>query len=275
MPIAETHRRFLVSFDAMDTSSAPELTPEAIDVLLNDSQEDFINDIINSGLERSQSNNDFISHLIKTDIITNFTNGTKPNGKLATLPTDYRKMLVERAEISYPSCKVVLNGELKNGEEYVVVEGVINYSNNQYSTGDKFLGTNLNSYHGKGVIKKLETDIVKVKPETRDRYMTVINNPFKVPNEKEVIRLSNSDNQNEIITNKFIFLKKYIIDYIKNPRKMKYGSNYAIPDIDIDCELSVEAENKIIEKALVKASKILKQEQYQIYKQEEILNTIK
>jgi hypothetical protein len=274
MSIADMHNKFRVSYDAMDTAMAPELTPEAIDVLFNEAQDDLINDITNSGIERTQTNTDYLSKLVKTVEISSFSNGTKPNGKLATLPVDYRKTLLERAEIKYPSCKIVKNGSIENGKEYVVMNGSIVYSGTSYKRGDKFMGTNINSFSGNGEVRSLELDIIKVKPETRDRYLSVINNPFKTPDEKQIIRLSNGNNQNEIILSEFVFLNKYILDYIKEPVKMRYGSAYSIPSTDVDCELNQEAQNKIVQKALTKASKILKQEQYQIFKQEDILNTV-
>ncbi len=56
---------------------------------------------------------------------------------------------------------------------------------------------------------------------------------------------------------------------------MQYGTQYATPTLDIDCELNDEAANQIVEMAVVKAKKIIGSQEFQTFKSEELFNTIK
>ena len=59
---------------------------------------------------------------------------------------------------------------------------------------------------------------------------------------------------------------------------MQFGTEYATSspgfNININCELSEEAQNRIVEKTAVKIKKILMQQDYNIFKQEELYNKV-
>lgn len=276
MNISEMHQKLRVSFDGIDTFSAPELTPEALDILLNESQDDLINEIEKEGYESTQRQSDYLSPLVRSSVTSSFINGNKPFGKIATVPSDCRKILLERAEVSYPDCKKVTI--ISNTKHYIVVEGTITYAGNVYSKGEIFSGSNITKFSRNGEVREVKTKIVSVRPETRDRYNKVIVNPFKKPSLDEVIRLSYDIFQNEIIGDEFLIITKYFVDYYKHPVKMQFGTNYAPSSvgygIDVNCELTEEAQNRIVEKTVVKIKKILMQQDYNIFKQEELYNKV-
>lgn len=56
-----------------------------------------------------------------------------------------------------------------------------------------------------------------VKPVTHDEFFYTIQNPFKSPNKKRVLRLDISSNKVELIANQKYIIKKYIIRYISKP----------------------------------------------------------
>ena len=74
MLISEMHKKLRVSFDGMDTFVAPELTPEAIDILLNESQDDLINEIEKNGYENTQRQSDYLSSLVRSFVTSSFSN---------------------------------------------------------------------------------------------------------------------------------------------------------------------------------------------------------
>jgi hypothetical protein len=238
MTIAEMHTKFRIGYDKIDSFSAPEYVPEAIDVILNEAQDDFINDITNLGIESNQTYTDYLANLVTSVTISTFSIGTKPNGVFVNLPTDYRKAILEEVSLTYLNC------------------------NNQ-STSIR----------------------IPVKPETRDRYSRVIANPFKDPSKEYIIRLeykkatSTGSQIYELISSTGNTISDYYLDYLKNPIKMQYGTAYAPSspgfNANVDCELSIEAQNKIVEKAIVKALKIIGDQKQQEFKKEELFNTVK
>lgn len=280
LSIAQMQQKFNLSFDDISTLSAPEYTPEAIDILLNEAQDDLINDLTNQGLEENQTYTDYLANLVQEVTLTAFTPGNKPYSKFINLPGNYRKMLLERVLVYYPDCVTLKSGELTTGK-YIVTSGSITYNNIVYPENSIFdYIQNISTFTDSGVLKKALSKISEVKPETRDRYNKILLNPFKTPYEDLIIRLEYSQGlpigpqQYELISSKNIFLQEYYIDYYKDPVQMRYGTQYQPQTTDINCELSTEACNMIVQKAVTKAKKII-QEEYQAFKQEEISNTIR
>ena len=110
------HTDFKVSTDKVDSRNFPEFKPEEIDILINLAIERFIhqraygNNPRKEGLEETQKRFDDLLTLITPAIITAFTTptGTKPNGQVAALPTDYWHMVQEDATITYTDCNSVV-----------------------------------------------------------------------------------------------------------------------------------------------------------------------
>ena len=64
------------------------------------------------------------------------------------------------------------------------------------------------------------------------------------------------------------------MDYIKEPLKMQYGSQYATPLPDVDCELDNKATTKIIEMAVKSALKTLGDPRIQLEQMNKQIKTI-
>lgn len=108
IPINEIHEQFLHWLDKQSNYSAPEITPEEIDLYLNNACLDLIELVTKDGIEKNQLHLDYIKNLINTHTDTVFTTGTKPNGKIVKLPDDYKLSLLEEAVINYPDCNNVI-----------------------------------------------------------------------------------------------------------------------------------------------------------------------
>jgi len=279
MTIDQMHKLFDTKFDKMSTASAPEYFPEDKDILLNDAQNKFIDLIANRvGLEKTQSITDYLGEIVQRVELTPpviFT-GTvqEPNGKYVTLPADYRKMLMEQAKVFTPDCHLIKSGKIKSGVLYIITEGSIVYNNITYQKGDVFTGiTNLNDFIGTGKVYEALTKYTRVRPVPRDNYLMDIRNPFKKPTSDIVLRLETGNYSSltyELITDNTSVLQAYRLDYLRNPVQMKFGSAYAIPVADVQCELNEEAQTKIVDIAVTEALKILGDQRYTANKQEQI-----
>lgn len=235
MTVSELHTRFKIKFDKIDSFNSPELSPEQIDEMLNIAQEELINMIGRKGFEKDQDYMDYVNNITIPYSTTNFTTTSlnKPNGVFIDLPSDYRTCLLEYVDITYTDCN-----------------------------------------------NTTQTKTVEVKPISRDRYNTIVRDPFNKPGkhtvQNKVVRLSSSVKQRgvndtfELIPGSDLTITKYYIDYIRQPQKIKYGTAYATPSTDVNCELSIKAQEKIVDLAVDEALKILGlTERYTINKQEE------
>lgn len=262
MSIQEMHKKFRVYFDKIDSFSAAEYTPEAIDIILNKAQDIVLEELINTGLEKTQTFSDYLSSIIVKRTINTFSTDSESevNGKYINIPSDYRKFLMDRVVLKVPDC--VFSTYIENGVEYIVTEGTVIYNNNIYIKGNIFTGyQGYSTYKGSGKISKVKLVNSKVRPVTRDTYQMDIRNPFKKPSTETVLRLEYK-NLFEIIIDDSSVLYQYKIDYIRNPVQMKYCSAYSVPCVpvsDVDCELSLEAQIKIIDVAVQLAKTILLQ----------------
>lgn len=278
VPISSMHTKFRISFDSMDTYSAPEYTPEDIDILLNESQDELITPLLTrEGYESNQTSTDYLANLIKTADITSFAYpASKPYGYYISLPSDYRKMLLEEAQVKIPDCHPVKSGEIEN-KEYMVISGVVTYDGSAYAAGQIFRGNNISTFSKTAGTEVREVILkrVPVIPQSRDVYSRVISNPFKVSNENKLLRLESSKLSNagpqiyEIVSSQNVIPSNYYIDYYMSPPQMQYGTQYASPNTgsDIDCYLNDEACNLIVQMAVTKAKKIISQE-YQVFEKE-------
>lgn len=107
IPINEVHEQFLHWVDKQSNYSAPEITPEEIDLYLNNAVLDLIELATKEGLEKNQLYLDYLKNLTNPYSSSTFTNGTKPEGKIVSLPSDYNVSLLEEALISYKDCNNV------------------------------------------------------------------------------------------------------------------------------------------------------------------------
>jgi hypothetical protein len=207
MPISEMHTEFKHLYDKESNFSAPEITPEAIDIYLNSAQSDLINTLVKEGIEKNQDWADMLKNITLTHTTVPYTNiNNKPNGVFVDLPVNYRLALLERVTVTYTGC------------------------NNQQTTA-----------------------YASVKPITRDTYNKIISDPFGKPWKEEVLRLVDSGDKFELIGDSSLTVTIYYLDYIKEPVQMQYGTQYATPVSDVDCELDLKAAEVILDIAVKKA----------------------
>ena len=102
-----------------------------------------------------------------------------------------------------------------------------------------------------------ETDRVPVTPVTRDKYNKAIYDPFNKPWKEDVLRLSNDNNQFELILAPGMTPIMYHLDYMAQPASIRYGTQYSIPTTDVDCELETKAAEQVIYIAVNKALQTL------------------
>lgn len=227
IPIQEVHEQFLHWYDKQSNYSAPEITPEEIDIYLNNGLYQLLEILTEEGIEKNQDWLDYTKNITSYYTVSSFSNGTKPQGYLVKLPDNYRLALLEEATINYLDC-------------------------NGVSTSKR----------------------VTVTPATRDEYNKIINNPFKKPWKEEIIRLTSNNGYYELVGFPGFSLVTYHLDYIREPLKMQYGSAYATPQADQDCELDNKATTKVIEMAVKSALKTLGDPRIQLEQMNKQIKTI-
>lgn len=114
------------------------------------------------------------------------------------------------------------------------------------------------------------SNYVNVYPKTHGEYNEARLDPFNKPNKNKVIRLSTYKSGNnetfELIGGTGIIITDYHLRYYREPVTMRYGTHYVPATTDVDCELSIEAQRDIVERAVILASKAT--ENYQKYQVE-------
>lgn len=264
MLISEIHQRFKIKYDKIDSNSNPELTPEAIDQILNIAQDQFIDQVYKQGIELTQELQDalapitkrFQSNVLYTDAFSEI------NGKYVDLPDDYSRALMEQVYLNYPSCNQVKSGKIVSGQEYYVTDNIINYAGNDIQKNTVFVGSTQSTFTGAGKVFLNTKKWVKVVPSTRDRFLEDRENPFKKPSTEFIIRLvyGTGAKKYELISPDNSLIDSYKLDYLRDPVQMRYGTQYAVPTTDVQCELSQDAQTAIIDLAVQEASKILNQQ---------------
>lgn len=238
MTVSEIHVDFRLQWDNINSFQAPDLSAEEIDVILNNAQADLILNCKKEGFESSQTIRDYLRNIKTNANITSFTNNSnnQPNGTFVELPDDYRTMVKEELTVTYLDC-------------------------NQTS----------------------QTKRIKVRPITEDTYNNIINDPFRKPNinsideyaaSMEYEKISGKSNY-ELITDGTFTPTIYHIRYIRNPQRIQYGSAYATPTVDQDCELNEEAQREIIKRAVILAKLYVQANSYQITEQHKQLEDSK
>lgn len=237
MPIQDMHEQFLLWYDKQSNFSAPEVTPEEIDIYLNNAQYQFIKILTEQGLEKSQEWLDYLKNITTRYSVAPQASqpSNKPNGRYVALPAtpagayDYRLALLEEADVSFIDCNVQTTAR------------------------------------------------IPVIPATRDEYNKIINNPFKKPWKEEIIRLVVDNNNFELISFPGSTITTYYLDYLREPAKIQYGSQYStIPPIpvDVDCELESKAATKIIEIAVDLALKTMNDPRINLEQLDKLVKTI-
>jgi hypothetical protein len=200
IPVGEMHTTFLHLLDKQSNYTAPEITPEEVDIYLNLAQVKLMDYFTEEGVEKNQNWADMTKNVTKSYVFTPYTNSTnKPNGFYINLPSDYRLTLLETATITYPGCAGVPT-----------------------------------------------TNRVTVTPITRDMYNKIVVNPFGKAWKEEILRLVSDANKYELIADTGITVTTYYLDYLAQPPKIEYGSQYSTPSPDVDCVLETKAAEQVI-----------------------------
>lgn len=234
MPVQDMHEQFLHWYDKQSNFSAPEVTPEEVDIYLNNAQYQFMKILTEQGLEKSQEWLDYLKNITTTYSVAPqpVAVSNKPNGRYVALPAtpanvyNYRLALLEEADISFINCNVQTTAR------------------------------------------------VPVIPVTRDEYNKIVMNPFKKPWKEEIIRLVSDNNNFEIIAFPGATITTYYLDYLREPVRIQYGSQYSIPVADQDCELESKAATKIIEIAVELALKTMGDPRIQLEQLDKLVKTI-
>lgn len=185
--------------------------------------------------------------------------------------------------------ELMSRGLEKNGEYLDYLKNItIPYNTSTFSTGTKVNSylVSLPSNYRSSLLEQLVinytdcngttvSDRIPVVPLTRDEYNEMIYDPFNKPWKEEAKRLTQSGGFFELILGSNILPVTYHLDYIKIPNKMQYGSLYATPVSDVQCELDEKAQNIIVDKAVIRALKTLGDPRIQLENLEKSIKSIK
>lgn len=98
---------------------------------------------------------------------------------------------------------------------------------------------------------------VPVLPVTHDRYNKLIRSPFYKPSVNRVYRLgfgvTGTTQRFELVGDGVISLTSYVLRYLRNPVAVRYGTTYAIPTTDVDCDLKPHTHKELIKMAVSEA----------------------
>lgn len=236
MLVQDMHQQFLHWYDKQSNFSAPEVTPEEIDIYLNNAQYQFLKILTEKGLEKSQEWLDYTKNITNSYSAVPTSSGNKPNGWYVQLPLGflnnltnqqlYRLALLEEAQVTYTEC---------------------------------------------GISKTARVPVI---PVTRDEYNKIVTNPFKKPWKEEIIRLTTNNNFFELIAFPSSTITNYYLDYIKEPQKIQYGTAYSAPLSDQNCELESKAATKIVEIAVELALKTVGDQRLALEQYDKLVKTI-
>lgn len=210
MVISAMHTQFKINVDKVDSFNSQLFEPEEIDVLLNTAQDKLIKELSKEGLENTQTRQDMLAPItVHSDIVG--------------------------ANIYQSS------GNQENG---YYIELPLNY---RRAIKENVIVLTVDC-------QGLNAEVIrKVVPTTYDKFDTVVENPFTKPDSKYCLRLvadvgPNGNKRFQVITNGD-GPTTYRLDYLRDPVQMQYGSTYPVPIADVDCELSTEAQQWILEEA--------------------------
>lgn len=204
------HTSFKQGLDKFDSKNYPNLEPEEIDLLLNQSQDAFVkqrygyNNTKKQSFEQTQKRTEDLKTLVKSASIVpaaNSANNINSNSVFATLPEDHWLTVQELTNITYSDC------------------------------------------NNASVTKDVYTEVLQ-----HDDYSKVINNPFSKPLDDKVLRLVTSDGV-ELLHSSSSSVNSYKIRYIKKPVNVDLTNsiNSELPEIThqevVNLAISIALEN--------------------------------
>ncbi len=211
MTIAQMHQEVKVGIDKGDSLNSANFAPEVIDVFLNNNIEKFIS-------QRAYGDN------------------TRKEGLEETQKrVDDLKNLITNTNIT------TFTNTVNNKINGVFVTLPTDYL---HSIEEE---CNIDYLDCNNITKSVKVPVIAI---THDRYNKIVRDPFNKATKKKVLRLSyglsGTNEQFELITEGTITLQQYILRYIRKPASVRYGTTYATPTTDIDCDLSSYTHKEII-----------------------------
>lgn len=238
MTIADMHQLYKILMNKADTINYPNFEPEEIDVIFNNEQFKIIeqraygNNHKKESVEETQKRVDDLRN-----ITLNYTlaitpasvpiSTNKPNSVFVALPSDYRHSLEEECTVWYTDC---------NGDGYA--EYLVDLAA-AIAAGTPSPGASTTPQK-----------VVPVMPITHDRYNKIIRDPFNKPYEDLILRLPYQGNQFELVGDATLSIISYSMRYLRTPASMRYGTTYATPTTDVQCELAEHLHREIVESAV-------------------------
>lgn len=228
MTIQDFHQEFKIGLDKVDSLASPNFLAEEIDSILNNAQEEFIE-------QRAYGNNPKKTGLEEDqkrrddlrDIIKNFTS----NVFITTVNNKPNGTFV-----SLPS----------DYRHSIQEEADVTYKDCNGVT---------------------QTKRIPVVPVTHDRYGVIISDPFNKPFEDELLRLDYEGDMFELITDGTVTITGYHLRYIKQPRKIQFGTAYDPSSfgygIDQTSELATHTHREIVNKGVTHALQNIESNRYQ------------
>ncbi len=252
MNITEQHQAFRFGMDKLDNLNYPNFLPEEIDLLLNQAQDSIAKQrygITNSkrtSFEETQKRTEDLKELVRFRVITPTPNtgvigldeNITTNSVFCTLPSDHWFTIWER---------VIVNSSICTNSNITVQ--IPAYDTEQCRGCPT---CSLESCPGDTVIVNVPATNVTISGRYADVIPTqhveidkILNDAFKAPDSKKVLRLMYEDNA-EIIPSSDNTVLRYLLRYIKQPRRVSITT---IPTVD--CELSEHLHQEIVNLAIV------------------------
>jgi hypothetical protein len=231
MTISEFHLEFKVGLDKVVSLNSPSFLPEEIDVLLNNSIEKFISQRMYGMNPRREG----------------FEETQKRWDDLITLVNQQNYNTFFSSPFTKP-----------NGQ---TVAFPVDY----WHTIEEDATISFTDCNG-----QTQTKSVPVIPVTHDRYNKIIRDPFHKPNENKVVRLGIGGSP-ELIVGTGVTLSNYFLRYVRKPDKVQFGSTYAVPTADVQCNLPEHTHKEIVAMAVQEALGNIESQRVQIKAQENLV----
>ena len=232
MTVSEMHFEFYIGLDKIMSLNAPGFLPKEVDVILNNAQEEFIE-------QRAY----------------------RTNPKRTGLEEDQKRRDDLRKLISnYETSIFTSNINNKPFGKFVVLP-----SNYRHSMTEE---VNIQYTDCNGDLRTKRSSVI---PVTHDRYNSIIEDPFNKPYEDEVIRMDYENNVFELITDGKFTILTYYLRYLKEPQRIKYGTQYVPISVDVDCELASHTHREIVNISIQKALENIESVRYGSKKSENLI----
>lgn len=195
MTISELIDEFNILYNNITSNQAPGLSDNEIKTFLNQAQEAIVTELYNGNLKDS-----FESSEAYTRYLSSIVKQVKVPGTIGTKKITFNSIYSDNLAFDNTECKAV---ELADDVFFIVYEQ-----------------------------SKLNDNTAIVTPTTHNTLYNVVNNPFKGPNNRRVLRVSNGKNV-ELYYPKNSNLTEYTYRYVKKPTDINKltGKSLDLPEV--------------------------------------------